>query len=141
MSTHLHNSYPKSTYPHSAYPHSADLVLAVKHHLEQQVLSQLKGNDAFQLRVALHTLAIIERELRQTLEEQSEHANSLENHLEELTSQKDIFLAEKTLIENIKSGKWDEHNTELMQYLKEITLQQLALNNPLYQHELLPHEA
>lgn len=130
------------------YPEANQLINAVRTHLDTNVMPLLQGHDAFQLRIALHTLSILERELDTENgsgnSSKNKSENNSENNIKEqlekmrfsLTQEKDEPLAEAALIQKIKAGELCAENPELMDYLIRHTQQQLRINSPDYQHEL-----
>lgn len=123
------------------YPEANQLINAVKTHLETNVMPLLQGHDAFQLRIALHTLSILERELDTKNSSENNINEQLEKMRFSLTQEKNESLAEAALIQKIKAGEPGAENSELMDYLIRRTQQQLRINSPDYQHELQRHSA
>lgn len=112
-------------------PSSADLVLAVSQHLEQSVLPSLEGEQAFTLRVAIHALGIVERELR--LGPGLEVEDQLQ--LEALLGGSLPTGATDPLIDALRHGELGLKTNGLLGYLIDRTKRRLSVDNPRYRHE------
>ena len=112
-------------------PTAADLVLAVRQHLEERVLAVLQGSDAFHVRIALNALGIIERELR----EGPGLAEADTQELLALLGTDNASDAEQLLVEKLRSGELDVHSAGLLDYLAARTQRRLIVDNPRYRHE------
>ncbi len=112
-------------------PTAADLVQAVRQHLEEKILPRLQGSDVFYLRIALNALNIVERELR----EAPGLAEADRKELLALLSSADTPDAEVQLMEKLKNGKLDAGSPGLLDYLIARTQRRLSVDNPRYKHE------
>lgn len=112
-------------------PSSADLVQAVGRHLEQSVLPGLDGEPAFTLRVAIHALGIVERELRlgPALEFEDQQ------QLQALLGGSPPTGAADALTEDLRQGKLGLQTNGLLGYLIDRTRRRLSVDNPRYRHE------
>lgn len=112
-------------------PTAADLVQAVRQHLEKKVQPRLQGSDVFYLRIALNALGIVERELR----EGPGLAETDRKELLALLGSADTPDAEEQLMEKLKSGELDASSPGLLDYLVARTQRRLSVDNPRYKHE------
>lgn len=92
-------------------PAAAELVDAVAGFLEQELLPGLEGNQKFNTRVSINALRIVQREL---LQPDRQEARLLE------------------LADQIRSGKLDENDPQLLAELRRHTLDRLAVDSPVY---------
>lgn len=111
-------------------PTAADLIQAVRQHLEEKVQPKLQGSDVFYLRIALNALAMVERELR----EGPGLAAEDRKELLALLGSSDAD-AENLLLEKLKAGELDVSSNGLLDYLIARTQRRLAVDNPRYRHE------
>lgn len=112
-------------------PTAADLIQAVRQHLEEKVQPKLQGSDVFYLRIALNALAMVERELR----EGPALAEADRKELLALLGSSDEANAEEVLLEKLKSGELDVSSPGLLDYLLARTQRRLSVDNPRYKYE------
>lgn len=112
-------------------PTAADLVQAVRQHLEEKILPKLQGSDVFYLRIALNALGIVERELR----EGPALAEADRQELLALLGSTNTTDADQVLLEKLKSGELDVNSTGLLDYLTTRTQRRLSVDNPRYKYE------
>jgi Domain of unknown function (DUF6285) len=94
-------------------PSAEQLILAVKHFLESDVLPQLEHRTAFHARVASNVLGIVARELAQRPDTASENSAAL-------------------LCADIRAGKTTEETPGVLDHLLQATRAQVAIDNPKY---------
>lgn len=114
-------------------PTAADLIQAVRQHLEEKVQPKLQGTDVFYLRIALNALSMVERELR----EGPALAEADRKELLALLGSGSDSDAEALLMEKLKSGELDVNSEGLLDYLVARTQRRLSVDNPRYKHEKL----
>lgn len=112
-------------------PTAADLIQAVRQHLEEKVQPKLQGSDVFYLRIALNALAMVDRELR----EGPALAEADRKELLALLGSDSDADAENLLLEKLKAGELDVSSSGLLDYLVARTQRRLAVDNPRYRHE------
>lgn len=112
-------------------PTAADLVQAVRQHLQEKILPKLQGSDVFYLRIALNALGIVERELR----EGPALTEADRRELLALLGSADMPDAEQVLLEKLKSGELDVNSAGLLDYLTARTQRRLSIDNPRYKYE------
>ncbi|MFN8217122.1 MAG: DUF6285 domain-containing protein [Solirubrobacterales bacterium] len=110
-------------------PTAAEAVEAVAGFLREELLGDLEGSAAFQVRVAGNLLAIVERELRLEPElERGELARleALLGHGGELAE------LNRELGAAIRSGAIDDRSAELLAHLRTTARARLEVANPRY---------
>lgn len=112
-------------------PTAADLIQAVRQHLEEKVQPKLQGSDVFYLRISLNALAMVERELR----EGTALAEADRKELLALLGSSDETTAETDLLEKLKNGGLDVSSSGLLDYLIARTQRRLSVDNPRYKYE------
>ncbi len=112
-------------------PKAADLIQAVRQHLDEKVQPKLQGSDVFYLRIALNALAMVERELR----EGPALAEADRKELLALLGSDSDADAEALLMEKLKNGGLDVNSAGLLDYLVARTQRRLSVDNPRYRHE------
>ena len=122
---------------HPDLPSAEQLLAAVQTFLRDKIAAQLEGAEAYHLRVALHTLATVERELAATAEWQRVR-ESLQELLRQLP-QSHTAVAQGAaqddraeLCEHIRSGALAADNPQLLAWLKADALARVAVDNPRY---------
>jgi len=110
-------------------PTPDELLEAVTEFLENRVMPKLDKHTAFHTRVAVNVLGILRREM--------EHGPRLD--AEELSRLKDLLGREGTLEElnaelcgQIRSGKLDHRNDDLMEHLLRTTMGKVSIDQPNY---------
>ena len=111
-------------------PTALELVAAVRGFLEQEVASQLTGATAFNLRIAVNVLAIVEREL--AAEDDSAAATARLGAL--LGADPDLGreALEDKLVAALRSGALDLASPGLLTHLRADAVRQLGIDNPRY---------
>lgn len=112
-------------------PTAADLIQAVRQHLEEKVQPKLQGSDVFYLRIALNALSMVERELR----EGPALAEADRKELLVLLGSGSDSDAENLLMEKLKNGELDANSSGLLDYLLARTQRRLSVDNPRYKYE------
>jgi hypothetical protein len=132
-------------------PTAAELIDAVRGHLETQIIPAVKGDGKlyFQTLVAINVLRVVERELNLAPDHLSAEWTRL-NHLEgalEMPSDPRaavIVLHERNtqLCENIRVGRYDgEQKQVLFEHLVATTIEQLQVANPKYLQTLAQEDS
>ena len=120
---------------HPDLPSAEQLLAAVQTFLRDKIAAQLEGAEAYHLRVALHTLATVERELAATAEWQRVR-ESLRELLRQLPQSQVAQGAAQDdraeLCEHIRSGALAVDNPQLLAWLKADALARVAVDNPRY---------
>lgn len=125
-------------------PSAAELLDAVRQHLEQQIVPAVKADRKlyFQTLVSINVLKIIERELNQ----REGHLHQTWQALNELTRQpaptpptlaaleENLMQRHQALCMDIQAGAYDEPIAEahLLAYLMQLTQAQLQVANPTF---------
>ncbi len=123
-------------------PTAAELIDAVRGHLENHVVPAVKGDGKlyFQTLVAINVLRVVERELKLA----PDHAQSEWARLDHLEGAMDVpnnarlifsILHERNtqLCDNIRAGRYDgERKIALFEHLMATTIEQLQVANPKY---------
>jgi aminoglycoside phosphotransferase (APT) family kinase protein len=108
-------------------PTAPELLDAARGALGDQVLPLLEQRAAFQLRVALRALGMVERELRHGAEHSAVHAAALST----------LGVAdEPALAAAVRSGAFDERRNDLLTALRAIVRAKLQAANPRYLKEV-----
>jgi hypothetical protein len=110
------------TAPHDR-PTAAELVEAVREFLAGDVAPRLEGRDAFQLRIALNALAMVERELDVGPAQAAAHAD----RLAALGVADDGELAAA-----IRAGRLDDRWDEVVAAVRAAVVDKLAVVHPGY---------
>jgi hypothetical protein len=123
-------------------PTAAELIDAVRGHLESQIIPAVKGDGKlyFQTLVAINVLRVVERELSLAPDHLQSEWGRLD-HLEgEMNMPSDPRAAVNTLhdrntqlCDNIRVGRYDgEYKQALFEHLVATTIEQLQVANPKY---------
>ena len=109
-------------------PPAADLLLAARTYLEQELLPKLSGRERFQTRVVINVLAQVQRELEQgpALEE-AESARLRELLAESLDG---LSAQNAELARRIRSGEIGWEDETLIEHLRQTLIGALEINNP-----------
>jgi hypothetical protein len=110
-------------------PNAQELLNAVREHLMNNLAPTLKGQPAFHLRVATNVLATIERTMEQGEEMDAAEVERLKGLL---GADGDVVELNRELVEKIRSGKLDEQSGEVLDHLRQTTVDKLNLANPKY---------
>lgn len=110
-------------------PTAAELVEAVREFLERDVAERLEGRDAFQVRIAINALGIVERELTNgPALDAAEHARLAAL----LDRDGDLETLRRAAAASIRAGDLDSKRAELLAMLRDTTAERLAVTNPRY---------
>ncbi len=113
----------------TAKPSVIELVQTLSQFMQQQLAPQLTGAVAYNTRIALNVLAMIEREL--TLGESLEQAE-IQRLSQLLGETGDKLELNKQLIGKIQKEELDYSSQALMDHLYQTALGKLAIDNPRY---------
>lgn len=111
-------------------PSAADLVEATHEFLFDKVAPELKGFNAFQMRVALNVLKIVERELRLGPDAETRERAGLKALIG--SDEGDVGELNKKLCAAIRSGEITAETDGLMDHLWQSTLDKVAIDQPKY---------
>jgi hypothetical protein len=111
-------------------PTAQELVAAVRGFLEQEVAGQLTGATAFNLRIAVNVLAIVEREL--AAEDDSTAATARLGALLGADPGLGRAALEEKLVAALQSGALDLASAGLLTHLRADAVRQLGIDNPRY---------
>ena len=111
-------------------PTAQELVAAVRGFLEQEVAGQLTGATAFNLRIAVNVLAIVEREL--AAEDDSTAATARLGALLGADPGLGRAALEEKLVAALQSGALDLASPGLLTHLRADAVRQLGIDNPRY---------
>ncbi|MGB0922226.1 MAG: DUF6285 domain-containing protein [Alphaproteobacteria bacterium] len=111
-------------------PSAADLVEATHEFLGEKIAPELKGFNAFQMRVALNVLKIVERELRLGPDAETRERAGLTTLLG--GGEGDIRDLNRQLCTAIREGKLSADTPGLMDHLWQTTLDKVAIDQPKY---------
>jgi hypothetical protein len=111
-------------------PTALELVAAVRGFLEQEVASQLTGATAFNLRIAVNVLAIVEREL--AAEDDSAAATARLGALLGADPGLGREALEEKLVAALRSGALGLASPGLLTHLRADAVRQLGIDNPRY---------
>jgi len=110
-------------------PSTAELAEAVREHLQQEVLGQLEGKAAYELRIAANILAIVQREA----ELGPPAARREQERLTQLLGESGNPVAlNAELATRIRRRTLGADNFNLLQHLRATALDRLAIDNPKY---------
>lgn len=112
------------------HPHAKDLIEAVREMLSDHILPDLDDPaKVYNVRVAIHTLALAERELAFSQDQIEKERQSLTNLL---GHEGDIDALNAELVKNIHAGRYDEDPQALLEHFKDTVLDKIAIDNPRY---------
>jgi Domain of unknown function (DUF6285) len=110
-------------------PSAEQLVAAVRDFLERVAMPQLSGHSGFHARVAVNALAIVERQLALSVEQdaaESDRLRALLGHDGALEAQN------RELCREIRAGRIGPSTPGLLEHLRATTLAKLAVDQPSY---------
>jgi len=110
-------------------PTAAELAEAVREHLDREVLGQLRGKSAYELRVASNLLGILQREAEFGPEACAGERTRLERLLGEAG---ELERLNARLADRIRAGAAAEDDPELLGHLRQTALDRLRIDNPKY---------
>lgn len=111
-------------------PTAPELVAAVRGFLEQEVAGQLSGATAFNLRIAVNVLAIVEREL--AAEDDGAAVTARLGALLEEDPSLGREALEAKLVAALQSGALGLASPGLLKHLRADAVRQLGIDNPRY---------
>ena len=112
-------------------PSAVTLLEAVKEFLINDISPQVNKHSGFHLRVVCNILSIVSREIEQGAALNETAMAELQRLLESPNASTLDTLNEQ-LCDAIKQGAIDPEDPELLSYLKVVTKQQVAIDNPKY---------
>ncbi len=115
-------------------PTAAELVSAVKQHLQDNVVPVMEGQPAFHLRVAINALAIVERTMA---DGETMNRAELERLRVLLGEDGNLIDLNRRLSAQIEAGEMGEQKDTLLTHLRRTALDKLQLANPRY---LIPRD-
>ena len=111
-------------------PNAEELVGAAVHFLESEIAPNLSGFNAFQMRVCMNALKIVERELQIAPGAETEERKRLADLIG--TGDGDIDDLNRQLCTQIKNGDIPLDDQSLKDHLWEVTLAKLSVDQPKY---------
>ena len=110
-------------------PTPTELIKAVADFLRNEIVPQIKGHNAFKLRVGINALDLVTRQL--ALAEGSDAAEAV--RLKELLgADGSLIELNRALSERIAKGEVDLQTPELADHLWQTTMDKLAVDQPNY---------
>jgi Domain of unknown function (DUF6285) len=110
-------------------PTPTELIKAVADFLRNEIVPQIKGHNAFKLRVGINALDLVTRQL--TLEQRSDAAEAA--RLKQLLGQDGSLIdLNRALSEKIANGEVDLATPGLAEHLWQTTMDKLAVDQPNY---------
>ncbi|HEX2887247.1 DUF6285 domain-containing protein [Vineibacter terrae] len=108
-------------------PHAPELLRAIREFLASDVLPRLEGRTQFHLKVAINSLAILEREAASGADADARELQRLQALLG-----RDGTLAELNaqLAHDLRNGRRDETDAALMAHLRATIADKIAISNP-----------
>ncbi len=108
-------------------PHAPELLRAIREFLGSDVLPRLEGRTQFHLKVAINSLAILEREATSGADADMRELQRLQALLG-----RDGTLAElnAALARDLRAGRRDETDAALMAHLRATIADKIAISNP-----------
>jgi len=110
-------------------PTAAELAEAIREHLDREVLAQLQGKAAYELRVASNLLGILQREAEFGAEAGAGERGRLEQLLGESGT---LTRLNARLADRIREGALPVDDAGLLDHLRKTTLDRLRIDNPKY---------
>ena len=110
-------------------PTAAELLVAVRQHLIENLAPALEGQPAFHLRVATNALAIVERTLNNGEAMDRAELSRLEALL---GSTGDLVELNRQLSDKIRTGDLGEEKDAILTHLRQTAEDKLRLANPRY---------
>jgi hypothetical protein len=110
-------------------PSTAQLVAAVRDFLERVAQPELAGHSAFHARVAANALAIVERELTLSAEQDAAERERLRALL---GGDGPLEAQNRALCREIRAGRIGLDTPGLLEHLRATTLAKLAVDQPTY---------
>ena len=110
-------------------PSKEELIISIINFLENDIISELKGQKRFHAHVAKNSLNIVLRQLRLEKENNSKEKKRLKEILKIEGNLKDL---NQILCEKINNEELDINNDELIDHLYKTTMEKLSIDQPNY---------
>lgn len=110
-------------------PSKEELIISIINFLENDIISELKGQKRFHAHVAKNSLNIVLRQLRLEKENNSKEKKRLKEILKIEGDLKDL---NQILCEKINNEEIDINNDELIDHLYKTTMEKLSIDQPNY---------
>ena len=110
-------------------PSKEELIISIINFLENDIISELKGQKRFHAHVAKNSLSIVLRQLRLEKENNSKEKKRLKEILKIEGNLKDL---NQILCEKINNEEIDINNDELIDHLYKTTMEKLSIDQPNY---------
>ena len=110
-------------------PSKEELIISIINFLENDIISELKGQKRFHAHVAKNSLNIVLRQLKLEEENNSNEKKRLKEILKIEGNLKDL---NQILCEKINNEEIDINNDELIDHLYKTTLEKLSIDQPNY---------
>ena len=110
-------------------PSKEELIISIINFLENDIISELKGQKRFHAHVAKNSLNIVLRQLRLEKENNSKEKKRLKEILKIEGDLKDL---NQILCEKINNEEIDINNDELVDHLYKTTMEKLSIDQPNY---------
>ena len=110
-------------------PSKEELIISIINFLENDIISELKGQKRFHAHVAKNSLNIVLRQLKLEEENNSKEKKRLKEILKIEGNLKDL---NQILCEKINNEEIDINNDELVDHLYKTTMEKLSIDQPNY---------
>ena len=110
-------------------PSKEELIISIINYIENDVISELKGQKRFHAHVAKNSLVIILRQLRLENENNSKEKKRLE---EILKIDGDLIELNRILCEKINNEEINIKDNNLIDHLYKTTMEKLSIDQPNY---------
>ena len=110
-------------------PSKEELIISIINFLENDIISELKGQKRFHAHVAKNSLNIVLRQLKLEEENNSKEKKRLKEILKIEGDLKDL---NQILCEKINNEEIDINNDELIDHLYKTTMEKLSIDQPNY---------
>ena len=110
-------------------PSKEELIISIINFLENDIISELKGQKRFHAHVAKNSLNIVLRQLKLEEENNSKEKKRLK---EILKIEGDLKELNQILCEKINNEEIDINNDELIDHLYKTTMEKLSIDQPNY---------
>ena len=110
-------------------PSKEELIISIINFLENDIISELKGQKRFHAHVAKNSLNIVLRQLKLEEENNSNEKKRLKEILKIEGNLKDL---NQILCEKINNEEIDINNDELVDHLYKTTMEKLSIDQPNY---------
>ena len=118
-------------------PSKEELIISIINYIENDVISELKGQKRFHAHVAKNSLNIILRQLRLEEENNSKEKKRLK---EILKIDGDLIELNKILCEKINNDEININDNNLIDHLYKTTMEKLSIDQPNYSGYLAEKE-